>query len=78
MQQLLLLFAVINAELDEKNGVLTSDEAMTVASDASWEQKNHKNGTEWSCIYNLDEFSFDICIDRDYETKFTFTKEDFS
>jgi len=42
---------------------------------ASMDKK--KFSTEWSCVYNLDEFTFDICLDRDYETKHSFTRENF-
>ena len=51
------------------------DEAMSVASDVSKDKKSFS--TEWSCVYNLDAFTFDICLDRDYGTKYSFTKEDF-
>ncbi len=70
-------YDTIKKWLSDKNGVLTADEAMTVASDASWEQKDMTRGTEWSCVYNLDEFTLDICLDRDYETKHSFTQDDF-
>ena len=48
---------------------------MTVASDVSMDKKSFS--TEWSCVYNLDEFSLDICLDRNYDTKYSFTAEDF-
>ncbi len=69
-------YDTIKKWLAEKNGILTADEAMTVTSDASWEKKGGR-GTEWSCVYNLDEFTLDICLDRDYETKHSFTQETF-
>jgi len=69
-------YDTIKSWLAEKNGVLTADEAMTVTSDASWEKEGGR-GTEWSCVYNLDGFTLDICLDRDYETKHSFTQEDF-
>ena len=68
-------YDTIKKWLADKNGVLTADEAMTVISDASMDKK--KFSTEWSCVYNLDEFTFDICLDRDYETKHSFTRENF-
>ncbi len=68
-------YDTIKKWLADKNGVLTADEAMTVISDASMDKK--KFCTEWSCVYNLDEFTFDICLDRDYETKHSFTRENF-
>jgi len=48
---------------------------MSVASDASMNKNNFS--TEWSCIYNLNDFTVDICFDRNYETKYSFTQEDF-
>ena len=48
---------------------------MTVASEASKDKNSFS--TEWSCVYNLDEFTLDICLDRDYETKYSFTQNDF-
>lgn len=68
-------YDTIKKWLTEKNGVLTEDEAMTVTSDVSIDKKSYS--TEWSCVYNLDEFTFDICLDRDYENKFTFSSDDF-
>lgn len=64
-------YDVIKSALAENNGILTEDEAMTVAGDA------RRNDTQWSCVYNLDEFTLDICLDKDYETKHSFTKNDF-
>ena len=68
-------YDTIKKWLADKNGVLTADEAMTVTSDASKDTNGYS--TEWSCVYNLDEFTLDICLDRDYETKHSFTREDF-
>jgi len=68
-------YDTIKNRLSEKGNVLTADEAMTVASDASLNKKSFS--TEWSCVYSLDEFSFDICLDRNYDTKYSFTAEDF-
>ena len=70
-------YSTIKRELFYKNGVLTENEAMGVAADASWDESDMTRGTEWSCVYNLDDFSFDICLDRDYSTKYTFAKENF-
>ncbi len=70
-------YDTIKKRLAEKNNILTADEAMSVASDASWEQSDMTRGTEWSCVYNLDEFTLRICLDRDYETTYSFKKEDF-
>lgn len=64
-------YDIIKNRLSENSGILTVDEAMTVASDA------RRGDTQWSCVYNLDEFTLDICLDRDYGTKYSFTREDF-
>lgn len=68
-------YDTIKSRLSEKNGILTEDEAMTVTSDVS--KDNTGFSTEWSCVYNLDEFTFDICLDRNYNTKYSFSREDF-
>lgn len=71
-------YDIIRNALTGKNGILTEDEAMSVASDASWGQgKNNLFDTEWSCVYNLDEFTLMICLDTDYETQYTFTRDNF-
>ncbi len=68
-------YDTIKSRLSEKNNILTTDEAMTVASDVSVDKNSFS--TEWSCVYNLDEFTVDLCLDRDYETKYSFSREDF-
>lgn len=64
-------YDIIKSRLAEKNNVLNADEAMQLTDDAK--QKN----TEWSCVYKLDEFAFDICLDGNYDKKYTFTRKDF-
>lgn len=64
-------YDIIKNRLSESGGILTEDEAMSVASDA------RRDDTQWSCVYNLDEFTLDICLDRDYESKHSFTRKDF-
>ncbi len=68
-------YDTIKNRLAEKNDVLTADEAMTVTSDVSMDRNSFS--TEWSCVYNLDEFTFDICLDRDYGAKYSFARENF-
>ncbi len=60
-------YDTIKKWLSEKNDILTANEAMAIAADASMDKNDFS--TEWSCIYNLDEFTLDICLDRDYEKK---------
>lgn len=64
-------YDIIKSALAESGGTLTADEAMTVASDA------RRYDTQWSCVYDLEEFTLDICLDTDYENKYSFTREDF-
>lgn len=70
-------YDTIKEWLAATNGILTTNEAMQVTSDASWNQEDGVIGTEWSCVYNLDEFTLTICLDRNYDTTYTFTQEDF-
>ena len=32
--------------------------------------------TEWSCVYNLDDFTVSICLDADYGTVYTFSAKE--
>ncbi|MBO5266037.1 MAG: linear amide C-N hydrolase [Ruminiclostridium sp.] len=68
-------YDTIKNRLSEKNNILTKEEAMKVTSDVSMDKKSFS--TEWSCVYNLDEFTVDICLDRNYETVHSFSKDDF-
>ena len=52
--------------------VVTAEEAMAIL-DAV---QNEDGFTEWSCVYNLDDFTVSICLDADYETVYTFSVED--
>ena len=42
------------------------------------QESYHHNGdmTEWSCVYNLDDFTVSICLDSDYENVYTFSASD--
>ncbi len=64
-------YDTIKERLAEKYNILNADEAMQLTDDI------HQKDTEWSCVYNLDDFTFDICLDGNYDKKYTFTKEDF-
>ncbi len=64
-------YAIIKSRLNNKNNILNADEAMQLTDDI------HQKNTEWSCVYNLDDFAFDICLDGNYDKKYTFSREDF-
>lgn len=65
-------YDIIKARLENNNNILTDKEAMELAADVS-----HKRRTEWSCVFNLDDFSVDVCVDADYSKTYSFTKKDF-
>lgn len=52
---------VINAELSEHNGILTKEQAKELLAAAS-----QKDYTEWSCVYDLNDFCVDVYVDEDY------------
>lgn len=51
---------------------VTADEAMDIL-----ELAKQDNLTEWSCVYNLDDFSVNICLDVDYDAVYSFRGSDF-
>ncbi len=34
-------------------------------------------GTEWSCVYHLNDFSVDIVVNHQYDNVYSFTRKDF-
>ena len=64
-------YEIAKKRLDEKNGILTEEETMKLLEDAkvTW---NGEWGTEWSVVYNVDDFSVMICNDMDYENVYRF------
>lgn len=63
--------------IDENLGpslVATEQEAMDIL-----DKVHNKQGlTEWSCVYNLDDFTVSICLDSDFGTSYTFSVTDFA
>lgn len=63
--------------IDENLGpslVATEQEAMDIL-----DKVHNKQGlTEWSCVYNLDDFTVSICLDADFGTSYTFSVTDFA
>ena len=63
----------IDACLDTDR-IVTEQEAMEIL-----DKVHNKNDmTEWSCIYNLDDFTVTICLDGDYGQSYTFSAEELS
>ncbi|MCR5122177.1 MAG: linear amide C-N hydrolase [Ruminococcus sp.] len=56
----------INAELSGHNGILTKDEARDLLKNVS------QSNTEWSCVYDLTECSFDVYMDKDFDNAIHF------
>ena len=46
---------------------VTGEEAMAIL-----DKVHNKKMTEWSCVYNLDDFTVSICLDTDYKTVYSF------
>ena len=49
------------------SNILTSKEAMELL-----EKVKDNRLTEWSCVYNLEDFSVSICMDGDYTKVYTY------
>ena len=57
----------------EEDPVVTEQEAMGILELV----QNEDGMTEWSCIYNLDDFTVTVCLDCDYANPYTFSAEEF-
>lgn len=68
-------FVTLNNKLTESEGVLSVDEALDLLNAAS--QQNDDIQTEWSCVYDLDNFELYIYNDCDRSTVYTITPETF-
>ena len=68
-------YDTIVKRLSDKKGVLNSSEAMTLLMDASQDYDDIK--TEWSCVYDLDNFKLYFVSDRDTSKVIEVTKETF-
>ena len=53
--------------------VVTEQEAMDILELV----QNEDGMTEWSCVYNLDDFTVTVCLDGDYGNLYNFSAEDF-
>ncbi|MCQ2483529.1 MAG: linear amide C-N hydrolase [Clostridia bacterium] len=62
----------IEETLTEKNNILSESEAAQLLSEVSG------GDTEWSCVYNLSDFSMTIYNDIDFTNGYSFTVEDFT
>lgn len=53
------------------NGVANESEAMAIL-----EKVKSNRSTEWSCIYNLEKFTVNVCVDTDYSKVYTISAKD--
>lgn len=68
-------YGIVKDSIADSNGVLSKEESMAVLSSVA--QKRSSFGTQWSCVYNLNDFTMDICLDTDYETVYSYSPADF-
>lgn len=60
--------------LEERNGVLTEEEAMQLLNDVHQEAEGKKLGkTQWSVVYNLTKKTATVCVNHDYGKTYRFT-----
>ena len=59
-------YDTINDTLKEQGGILTKDEARDLL------KKVSQSNTEWSCVYDLTDFSFDVYMDKDFNNAINF------
>lgn len=65
-------YDALKAGLQENNNVLDRTGAMQLLGAASDDPAKYNRGTQWSCVYDLDAFDLDICLDTDFEHVFAF------
>ena len=70
-----LIKFLIDEKLSSTNGKLSNREAMQLLSDCS--QDAHKNNqgkiskTQWSCVYDLKNKKVTVCVNQNYDAKYT-------
>ncbi len=67
-------YDIIHNRLQEKNRVLTEDEAMDLLQDVMQllNPEELTSNTQWSVVYNLTKRTAIVCVDKDYNTKLHF------
>ena len=58
-------FVTMENRLAKTGGVLSIEEALDLLHDVA--QTSDTVQTEWSCVYDLTDFSFDVYMDKDYK-----------
>ena len=66
-------FSRMQKTLEQKDGVLTEQEAMRLLSDVHQEASdNHEGKTQWSVVYNLTKKTATVCVNHNYEKIYKF------
>lgn len=67
-------YDIIHDRLQEKNRILTEDEAMTQLEDVKQllNPEEVTSNTQWSVVYNLTKKTATVCVAKDYSTKLHF------
>lgn len=69
-------YEIMDTALASTNGQLSKKEAMNLLEKASQKPHRNKKGkisqTQWSCVYDLKNKKVTICVNRNYDTKYSF------
>lgn len=71
-------YKILTDDISACSGTADAVTAMTFLSDAALRSDDPKRmQTEWSCVYDLDDFKVTVCTDTVYDHSFTVTPETF-
>ena len=71
-------YDIVKADLEACGGILTEEEAMDVLEHAKngVDSPEDTSTTQWSCVYNLDTLTVDICVGADFENVYSYSLMD--
>ena len=72
-------YDALMADWNACGGIASEEETMGFMADAADDENSDPGvlGTEWSCVYNLDNFTVTVCFDIAYYEPYLVTPEDF-
>lgn len=71
-------YEILMADLEACSCVASSEEAMGFLEDVGYDNRGNSNiGTEWSSVYDLDNFTVTMCFDVNYDAPVTITRDTF-
>ncbi len=71
-------YEVLKERLDNCRCTASVDEAMALLKEAGYQNRGQNNiGTEWSCVYDLDNFTVTMCFDYDYDEPVVISRSTF-